>query len=102
MKRQFPSFLDPRCAEFIGRSLLVRPKGLRYYIDWHDQELDQRGDLQSADMTVTPQSFFEEEDKLRGFVGEVHTRGHPLDTFKGVLSTLGDGENFNFSDNLCP
>jgi hypothetical protein len=102
MKREFPSFLDAKCVEFIGRTLLVRPKGLRYYVDWHEQELGPRGEVQSADMTVTPQSFFEEEDKIRGFVGEVRTPSHPLNNFKAVLSTLSDGEDFNFSDNLSP
>src|ERR1051326_5117125 len=102
MKRKFPSFLDSKCVEFIGRTLLVRPKGLRHYVDWHEQELSPRGDFQSADMTVRPQLFFEEEDRICGFVGEMRTPGHPLNGFKAVLSTLSDGENFNFSDNLCP
>jgi hypothetical protein len=102
MRRQFPSFLDGKCAEFIGRTLLVRPKGLRYYVDWQEQELDPRGDVQSADMTVAPQAFFQEEDRMKGFLGDVRTPGHPLNNFKAVLSTLSDGEDFNFSDNLCP
>jgi hypothetical protein len=102
MRRQFPSFLDAKCLEFIGCTLRVRPRGLRYYIDRHEEELDPRGEVQSSDMTVIPRSFFEEDDKIRGFVGEVHTPGHPLNSFKTVLSTLSDGEDFNFSDNLCP
>src|ERR1043165_9258684 len=102
MKRQFPSFLDCKCVEFIGRTLVVRPEGLRFYIDWEEQELNPRGELQSSDMRVIPHSFFEEEDKIRGFIGDVHTPGPPLNNFNTVLSTLSDGENFNFSDNLCP
>jgi hypothetical protein len=102
MKREFPSFLDPSCAEFTGRSLLVRPKGLRYYVDWIEQELDPRGHLQETDLRLTPLTFFDQDEQLNGFVGEVRTPGHPLDNFKALLRTLSDGENFNFSDNLCP
>ena len=102
MKRQVPSFLHRKCTEFTGRTLLVRPKGLRYYADWQEQSLDPGGNIQSADMTVTPQSFFEEDGKVTGFVGEIHTEGHLLNSFKAVLSTLSDGEDLDFSDNLCP
>ncbi len=102
MKREFPSFLERECAEFTSRTLLVRPKGLRYYVDWVEQELDPRGSLQGIDMGITPLTFFEQDGKLNGFLGEVRTAGHPLDNFKAVLSTLSDGENFNFTDNLCP
>ncbi len=102
MRREFPSFLDRKCAEFTGRTLLVRPKSLRYYVNWKEQELDQRGSLQQTDLGVTPLTFFEQDGQPNGFIGEVRTPGHPLNNFKAVLSTLSDGENFNFSDNLCP
>jgi hypothetical protein len=53
-------------------------------------------------MAVTPQTFFEEDGELTGFVGEIHTAEHPLNNFKVILSTLSDGEHLDFSDNLCP
>lgn len=102
MKRKFPSFLDRKCSEFTGRGLLVRPMGLRFYVDWVEQELDPHGCVQGTEIAVTLLTFFDQDDQLNGFIGEVRTPGHPLNNFKAVLSTLSDGENFNFSDNLCP
>lgn len=99
--REILSFLDRKCTEFVGRDLTVRLKGLRYYFNGSEEELNPVDPFWSADLDVTPRAFFEQDGNVVGFIGEIRAAGHPLNNFKAVLSTLCDGERLNFSDNLC-
>lgn len=50
---------------------------------------------------VTPLSFFPERLNVRGFIGRVSDPRYLLNGERIVAFTMSDGDNFNFSDNIC-
>jgi hypothetical protein len=52
-------------------------------------------------MTVTIHTFFKCDGRLRGFTGILHGQGHKLDGLEAVFFTMSDGEDFDFTDNIC-
>ncbi|GEM_PF-3929493 len=58
-------------------------------------------DITDSYFAVTPLLFFPEQSGTRGFVGRVSDPGHPLNGQRIVAFTMSDGDDFNFSDNIC-
>src|SRR5437773_12559143 len=98
-ERGFPTGLAQSCLDSIGREVKVRLAagwGWHHYIDGVQQAFGAEHTCDSGEVAVSVRSFFQSDDRVRGFTGIAREQDHILHGLNVVVFTMLDGEHFDF------